>query len=144
MKCLQTHQDFSTCTHYSELFDERFVQTCLTARGSPTNHLLWPSFKSSTFTDCQGTCQPHHSFQPWFLQAEKGEPFPGRRIRGEDKRKRSQDIFLFHEHCEETVKAGFKFRNIFIPSWLKNQERHKRDWLFGKLCLPFFPHGLKK
>lgn len=132
MKCLQTHQDLGTCTHYSELFDERFVQTCLTARGSSTNHLVWPSFKSSTFTDCQGTCQPHRFFQPWFLQAEKGETFPGRRIR-RDNKTTGHFAFPWDKVRPQTVKAGFKFRNIFIPSWLKDQERHMPDqWTVWK------------
>lgn len=82
-----------------------------------------------------------------FFRLKKGEPFPGRRIKREDKRKRSWDILLFYEikYALRLLKAGFKFRNIFIPSWLKDQERHQPGWwLFGKLDLPFAPHGLKK
>lgn len=147
MKCLQAHQDFSTCTHYSESSDERFVQTCFTAHGLSTNHSVWPSFRSSKFTDCQVTCQPHCSFQPSFLWAEKGEQFPGTRIRGEDKCKRSWDILLFHE-----IKYGLRLwrqssnSEIFssLPDKRIGKGIHLIDGLIGKLCLSYSPYGLKK
>lgn len=139
MKHLQTHQGFCTCTYYSKLFDERYVQTCLTAHGSSTNHLMWPSLKSSTFTYCQGICQLHHSFQPWFLRAEKRETFPERSNKEEDQ----QDTLLWDKI--QTTKAGFKFTNIFILSCPKYQERHKPDqWTAWKTSTHIFSSRSQK